>query len=178
MGSAILKSPFFRMGRDIRYRSAVLCVIATLFTVACGSDESPEVQGKATSSSPTASASANPGTDYASISGLARDLKAGGIECSDLTFLKQSKTSALREFALCDPKKDPLRRLDIYLFESAKARDRWIGGIVQTGLPWLLGPNWIIVAGGEPTTAQERIELTQKAIGGQIPQVEFETEAP
>ena len=113
-----------------------------------------------------------PGVKYRSIDALAVDLKKGGLECADLTYLKQNNPT-LKEFALCDPEHDANQRLDIYLFEKSGHRNQWIGSIVQSGFPWLLGPNWIIVAGGDPTTAEDRLGSVQEAIGGKVPEVQF-----
>jgi len=151
---------------------AVICVVAVVGT-GCARGQNERVATEPTpSTSSSESPTAAPGTRYASIDDLAARMEDGGLPCTSLSYLKQSNPT-LKEFALCDPNGDAHQRLDIYLFRNSSDRDEWIGAIVQSELPWLLGPNWIVVAAGDPTTAEDRIDVVQTAIGGQIPQVEF-----
>jgi hypothetical protein len=46
----------------------------------------------------------------------------------------------------------------------------WLGDMKaqKLPLPVVYGPNWIIVAAGEPGTARERVESVAGAIGGTV----------
>lgn len=161
---------------DLHSRNAFLrlatCLVLATLLVSCADADRPE--GAAPSPDETQTpAEAREGEEYRSIDALASDLKQGGLECTDLIYPEQ-ENPGLKEFALCDPEKDPLQRINIYLFKTAEVRDSYIGSIVQSGLPWLLGPNWITVAAGEPATAEERLAAAQQAIGGQTPDVQLE----
>lgn len=138
----------------------------------CASDEIPESPEASAPPTSMPTDTVGPAKRYDSIDALASDLEKGGVVCTDLGFLKQ-KNPTLKEFALCDPEKDPHQRLNIYLFKKSADRDQWMGSIVQSGLPWIFGPNWIIVGAGQPTTAEQRLEQVREAIGGQVANVEF-----
>jgi len=140
-------------------------------------EETPRVEPEPSPGTAEATATADPGDRYRSIDDLTRDMSNTNVACTDLNYL-DAPDPGLKEFALCDPERDPLQRLNIYLFKSASGRDSYFGSIVQSGLPWMFGPNWIVVAAGEPETAQDRLKHAQEAIGGQIPEVEFNTSSP
>ena len=105
---------------------------------------------------------------YGSTDELASALKERGINCETLQFLDQPDPT-LSEFSLCDPGSVE-RRFNIYFYPSAPNRKLWLGDMREQKLPLPLvwGPNWIIVAGGDPETAEKRIEAIQGAIGGTI----------
>ena len=105
---------------------------------------------------------------YESTEELVDDLAAKGIECSELNYLDQPDPT-LSEFSLCDPGTTDFR-FNIYMYPSAPNRKLWLDGMKAQKLPVPLawGPNWIIVAAGEPSTAKERIRSIAAAIGGTI----------
>ncbi len=105
---------------------------------------------------------------YDTTQDLAAALADKGIECTNLDFLEQDNPT-LKEFSLCDPG-TANRRFNIYFYDSAANRKLWIGLMKSQKLPLPLvyGPNWIIVAAGEPSTAMKRIEAIAGALGGRI----------
>lgn len=105
---------------------------------------------------------------YESTEDLAKALAAEGIKCSELDYLEQPDPS-LSEFSLCDPGATQ-SRFNIYFYSSPQARGEWVSSMKAQKLPLPLawGPNWIIVAAGEPATAKERIRSIAGAIGGTI----------
>lgn len=105
---------------------------------------------------------------YESTKGVAAALEEKGIECTSLQFLDQGDPT-LKEFSLCDPGAEE-RRFNIYFYESARNRASWLASMEQQKLPLPLvwGPNWIVVAGGDPMTAKARVRSIQGAIGGTI----------
>ena len=105
---------------------------------------------------------------YDSTEELTSALKERGIECQTLEFLEQGDPT-LSEFSLCDPGTSQ-RRFNIYFYETPENRELWLGLMKEQELPLPLvwGPNWIVVAAGEPTTAAKRIKSIQGAIGGTI----------
>ena len=105
---------------------------------------------------------------YNSTEELTADLAARGIECSSLEYLDQPDRT-LEEFSLCDPGTYE-RRFNIYFYPSRPNRQLWLQGMREQELPLPLvwGPNWIVVAAGDPETAHTRIKSIQGAIGGTI----------
>ncbi|MDP9067815.1 MAG: hypothetical protein M3N53_05650 [Actinomycetota bacterium] len=105
---------------------------------------------------------------YEDTEALAAALADRGIECTTLDFLDQPDPT-LSEFSLCDPG-TPNRRFNIYFYETEENRALWLGLMKEQKLPLPLvyGPNWIVVAAGEPSTAMKRIEAIRGAIGGEI----------
>ena len=105
---------------------------------------------------------------YDSTEELTSALTARGIECQSLEFLDQDDPT-LSEFSLCDPGSSD-RRFNIYFYETPENRALWLGymKVQELPLPLVWGPNWIVVAAGEPATAAKRIESIQGAIGGTI----------
>ena len=105
---------------------------------------------------------------YGSTGELASALEDRGIKCETLDFLDQPDPT-LTEFSLCDPGAAE-RRFNIYFYETPDNRELWLGLMKEQELPLPLvwGPNWIIVAAGEPATAAKRIESIQGAIGGTL----------
>lgn len=117
---------------------------------------------------PTFSGPAPAPKPYENTEALAAALADRGIECTTLDFLDQPDPT-LSEFSLCDPG-TPNRRFNIYFYETEKNRALWLGLMKEQKLPLPLvyGPNWIIVAAGEPSTAKKRIEAIRGALGGEI----------
>ena len=105
---------------------------------------------------------------YGSTEELASDLEKRGIECETLQFLDQPDPT-LSEFSLCDPGTE-MRRFNIYFYETVASREEWLRSMESQKLPLPLawGPNWIVVAAGEPATAMKRIKSIRGAIGGTI----------
>jgi hypothetical protein len=105
---------------------------------------------------------------YESTEALVDDLAAKGIECATLDYLDQPDPT-LQEFSLCDPGTYE-RRFNIYFYPSPANRKLWLGGMraQKLPLPLAFGPNWIVVAAGDPATAMDRIRSIAGAIGGQI----------
>ena len=105
---------------------------------------------------------------YESTQELADALASRGIECSELNYLDQPDPT-LSEFSLCDPGTTEFR-FNIYFYPSARMRAEWVDSMKAQKLPLPLvwGPNWIIVAAGEPASAKDRIRSIAGAIGGTI----------
>lgn len=105
---------------------------------------------------------------YASTEELAAALAERGIECTSLEFLEATDPT-LEAFSLCDPGTSA-RRLNIYFYPAPANRKLWLGNLEAQKLPLPLvwGPNWIIVAAGEPKTADARLKSIQGAIGGTL----------
>ena len=103
---------------------------------------------------------------YASLQEMTAALESKGLGCSLLDYLDQEDPT-LKEFALCDIGSDQ-RRVDLYLYENWKLRNFWVPSIRDTGLPFVYGPNWIVVVAGLPETAEERAALIRLALGGKI----------
>lgn len=124
---------------------------------------SPTVPGFPTFSGPRPKAKS-----YESTEELVTDLAAKGIECTSLDYLDQPDRT-LQEFSLCDPGTTDYR-FNIYFYPAAPNRKLWVDSMESQKLPSPLvwGPNWIIVAAGEPDSAMERIRSIQGAIGGTI----------
>lgn len=108
---------------------------------------------------------------YGSTDDMAADLASAGLPCTDYTILEQNDPR-LKEFALCDYK-SAHNRYNLYVFRDADSRDKWMGSIATAQIPWVFGPNWIVVVVGDPASGPQRAELLQLAIGGQIAQVQF-----
>ena len=105
---------------------------------------------------------------YDSTEELTADLAEKGIECASLEYLDQQDPT-LKEFSLCDPG-TPDFRFNIYFYPAAPNRKLWLGDMKAQKLPLPLvwGPNWIIVAAGDPETAKDRIRSIAGAIGGTV----------
>ena len=105
---------------------------------------------------------------YSSSDELVAALAEAGIECTSLEVL-EDEDPTLEEFSLCDPGTTE-RRLNIYFYPAPANRKLWVGNLEaqKFPLPLVWGPNWIIVAAGEPKTADKRIKSIQGAIGGTI----------
>jgi len=105
---------------------------------------------------------------YSSTDELVGALKDRGIECTSLEFLEATDPT-LEEFSLCDPGTSA-RRLNIYFYAALANRKLWLGNLKaqELPLPLVWGPNWIIVAAGEPSTADARLKSIQGAIGGTL----------
>lgn len=105
---------------------------------------------------------------YSTTKDLAAELQEKGIDCANLNFLDQPDPS-LTEFSLCDPG-SPERRINIYFYEKERDRAVWLASMEEQKLPLPLvwGPNWIVVAAGDPTTAMERIKSIRGVLGGTV----------
>lgn len=159
-------------------RAAIALLLAgSLAISACaGEPEPPEPPDAAPSSSLEAEATESaapvgPAPEFASIADAARTMREAGLECTTLSRLEQDNPG-LKDFALCDVG-DTANRVDIYLFENQKRRDSWFGRIVATKLPWVFGPNWIMVIAGDPETAEERAAQIAEATGASVADVQF-----
>lgn len=99
---------------------------------------------------------------YASVSTIARDMNAQGVECTDLELLDEQHPT-LKEFGLCYLD-DGEYEADIYLFESAGDVVVWLDELtkqIDEGI--LVGPNWLITAGTEANARK-----IQEAVGGEL----------
>lgn len=114
-----------------------------------------------------------PTVPFPTVDAVSSAMSRAGLTCTDFNILDQDDPT-LKSFALCDIG-TPDNRYNIYVFRNSNARDGWIGSIAGSGLPWVFGPNWIVIAAGDPNTAERRARLVQQAIGGQIAEVQFQS---
>lgn len=105
---------------------------------------------------------------YKSSEELAAALAKKGIECTSLNPLDQPDPT-LKEFYLCDVGA-PERRFNIYLLPGIANRNLWVTNMKhqKLALPIVYGPNWIVVAAGDPDTAMKRVKAVAGAIGGEV----------
>ena len=154
--------------------AAIFLLVGGLVVVQTLGNESapaPEPTAPTSSAPPEVAQTAPPTMPFNKVGDLRAAMRRGGLACTDFSILEQDNPG-LTGFALCDVGSAD-NRYDFYVFKNSKARNGWIGSIVEGGLPWVFGPNWIVVVAGDPNTAIERAELLQQAIGGQIADVEF-----
>ena len=129
----------------------------------------PEVDGATTTTTthlPDIEGPPPPARRFKSLDELVATMGSAGLEC---TYLDEQDVPepSVKAFAICDVG-DPANRFDIYLYETTFQRNLWFPSRVDSGLPWVYGPNWIVVIAGESSTTARRSELLRLAIGGKV----------
>ena len=157
------------MSRPAIVVAALLLVIGVVGAVRAltdGGDE-PPAQSLGTEHLPDVDGPPPRAKSYESLDEFVAAFESEGFECSEFMDMGTEGQPTLLGFGICDVG-DVANRFDLYLYRSPSARDRWFESRINSGLPWLYGPNWIVVVAGEPQTAARRLELVQNALGGQV----------
>ena len=102
--------------------------------------------------------------EYGSLDDLAADLKARGLECTDLEpqNLKAAGHPTVKEFATCNLLGSTSLNINLWFFKNRSRRDLWLDAF-RDKTHVVYGPNWIV------TPQDERRALAvQGAIGGEL----------
>ena len=103
-------------------------------------------------------------TSYASITDMAADLQAGGVDCADATVrdlpaAENGSETLPSESGSCTSGDDTIQ---LFVFDDTDARDKWLNLGSRFSNDVVTGPNWTVIAPDEGSA-----EDIADALGGE-----------